>query len=358
MLKKNQMNKLFTLLFCLFLVNGISAQTVKKPIIFKKTATWCSNCGSWGWNFKNEIREQISEDEAIFFSLHFSGDLTNSLSQDFFSNFSGAGQPRFYINNDAQSVGSSTYQSKVADFVDLVSTINEQEPDFQTTISAYKSSTEPSITANISITPSILDFNMDYYLGVYLIEDGVVNFQQNQGTVPHPKVLRSSFTENTFGELFFGSGDSWTGYPLDFEFTLNGEDDDYLNADYLDKTFDVMFVIFSYDGSNYYVDQADIVSNVSVISSATDQELVNDAKIYQTSADNLRVEIETAENLSNVSYSIIDITGKELISGNVNFNVGNVQNIDINVENLNTNNYFFMLNSNGKVWSEAFSIVK
>ncbi|MEO1714235.1 MAG: hypothetical protein AAFU60_12955 [Bacteroidota bacterium] len=59
-----------SLLFALLLVLGGSLQAqevmeVTTPVITKKTATWCINCGTWGWDLFEGL-VSANQNSAVF----------------------------------------------------------------------------------------------------------------------------------------------------------------------------------------------------------------------------------------------------------------------------------------------------
>lgn len=75
-------------------------------IVVKKTATWCTNCGSWGWTwFKDAIDD--TEGDAFPIALHSTSsqlkppmDLDGALIAQFSGN---GGFPTFFVNGTAQT---------------------------------------------------------------------------------------------------------------------------------------------------------------------------------------------------------------------------------------------------------------
>ena len=100
----------------LLLSLNLSAQPVQEKqmsIVVKKTATWCSNCGSWGWQwFKDAIDD--TEGDAFPIALHSTSsqlkppmDLDGALIAQFSGN---GGFPTFFVNG----VGQSSYSNLVS----------------------------------------------------------------------------------------------------------------------------------------------------------------------------------------------------------------------------------------------------
>lgn len=112
------MKKIFLLsTFILFTITIFNAQnveipTTQNPVIIKVSASWCSTCGGWGWNFFEDIYEDNHENSSVFV-IHHSGDYTNTAASEITTNFEVPGQPVFLFNGEDLNVSSGvTNQSE------------------------------------------------------------------------------------------------------------------------------------------------------------------------------------------------------------------------------------------------------
>ena len=80
---------------------------VQQSLITKITATWCPNCGGWGWTFFENIYDD-NADKALLIAAHYSGELQTSVSSDFADNFNISYQPFFILGNENQNVNGET----------------------------------------------------------------------------------------------------------------------------------------------------------------------------------------------------------------------------------------------------------
>ena len=75
---------------CFFQANVINAQQVSDKqwsLIHERTADWCPNCGSWGWDLKTKLIEKLDKKNVVFMASHHSGGLSNPTSVEFGKNF-------------------------------------------------------------------------------------------------------------------------------------------------------------------------------------------------------------------------------------------------------------------------------
>ena len=180
---------------------GFFAQAQEVPqtqssLIIKKTATWCPPCGGWGWDLFEQLIED-NEGKAILWAMHYSGDLISATTQGINTNLSGAGQPRFYLNNVDQGSSSAAIRSAI------MSGVNDN---------AMQTPVANAIATNISVTNNQISLTVkskffaeasgEYYLNVYVVENGVINAQAGQGNnAVHEKVLRDDMAGTAFGEI-------------------------------------------------------------------------------------------------------------------------------------------------------------
>jgi len=192
------MKQLFTI-FCLCFSLCLSAQDVEEiqtPVLSKVTASWCPNCGSWGWTFMEDIMED-NEDKAIILNLHFSGDLVNPVSDAMAENFQAFGQPIFILNNTNQSVNSSNAAAKRQEVKMMVESMSAESPLANTGIVSNLTGNELDLSIKAKFFENTTG---NYYVGVYIVEDDVINFQSGQGAnASHPNVVRDATTDDWFG---------------------------------------------------------------------------------------------------------------------------------------------------------------
>ena len=301
--------KYFTLFCFLILSLSLSAQIVpevQKSLITKKTATWCSNCGSWGWTFFKDLIDENSE-KAYFFAAHYSGDLVNQVSQDIANAVAGSGQPRFSFNETAQPVGSSNTSNSLASFQILVDDFNAEAPVANVGLEALwdEYNQQILVLANTKFFQNTIG---EYYTAVYLVENNVVAFQQSQGAnAMHPKILRASFTDNSFGNGYaigeFAAGDEFL-----MEFTY----DPPLNP--LDATteYEIVAVVWLKTGDDYSVVNVNGTSEFEILIVENIDEITTQGiTIFPTVFDSqVNASFQLTQAVANANAQLLDINGK------------------------------------------------
>lgn len=188
-----------------------SAIEIKKQnvgLYAKLTATWCGPCGGWGWTLNDEILDALGDD-AILTSFYGSASskLQNGTAIQFTSDFGEGSFPGFTFNGIVQTVstvggGVNTVQTKAN-----VITESEKFKNAPVEIGLGGKLTweGDKLTLKYAVKP-FKDQTGDFYVGVYIAEDGVMEEQANQnGIVAHHHVLRDRITNPVYGNKFEGS---------------------------------------------------------------------------------------------------------------------------------------------------------
>ena len=197
----------------------------RKTLIYYSTGTWCQYCGDVGKDFVDNISSSYSNVQII--SLHKNDELTSnisSLTQSYLDSINGLlGCPHFYsglnsvINPSNNPSNYSQLTSTVEDDLNLFSEINmDLEYSISSNVMNIKVQSKLS-----SETPSD-----NYYLSVYILENGVVKEQNIAGNYnqnfTHNNVLRKEASDNidVFGSSlnFDINGNNLTSFyeiPLD-----------------------------------------------------------------------------------------------------------------------------------------------
>lgn len=201
------------------LLHAQEVPEVQKSLLTKITATWCPNCGTWGWAFFKNLMEDNSQ-KAIFVSAHHSGELVSPPGAAFSENFMAPYQPYFYVGNLETGTNNSNFSTKRQEVKNLVDSIFLQSPIVNVGFEA--SFSDDLLTVNTH-TRFFQDATGDYYLGVYILENGVVNYQASIDSMAvHPYVLRAAFTPEAFGDsLASGTITAGTEYTSSVSIQLN-----------------------------------------------------------------------------------------------------------------------------------------
>lgn len=235
---------LFFFVFMSFCGFGLLAQEVaevQQSLITKRTATWCPYCGTWGWDFFDALETNVS-DKAVLVAAHFGGStLENPVSLAWVDNLGGSSQPRFYVDNEMQSVNSGNQATALDVIKDKVSANAAKQPLANVGMQTSWSGSDLSVQAKTRFFQSA---EGAYYLGIYLVEDGVLANQAGQsGQVEHSRILRGSVTAAAFGDLLT-EGSIAAGTEFDKTYTV---DPDAYETDNLD----LVGVIWKKEASTY-----------------------------------------------------------------------------------------------------------
>jgi hypothetical protein len=213
------MKRIYVLLTLVFLLNGLQAQTVpeiQQSLITKVTATWCINCGTWGWAFYEGLSED-NDAKALMIKAHYSGDLQNTAGQEISSNFNANSQPRFILNNIDQNASSSNTSSLRTSVKAAVDANYELAPIVNAGVSVEMSN--GGLVVNVK-TKFFQATSGEYYTNVYVIEDNVIANQSGQGTsTSHQDILRALAHSSTFGEQIV-NGNAAAGMEVSNSYTI------------------------------------------------------------------------------------------------------------------------------------------
>jgi hypothetical protein len=242
------MRKIFTV--CLLVIASVSvdAQQItvpqtQRPLIVKRTASWCTLCGGWGWTYFRSLLEE-NQSKAVLWANHYDGIYMNPTTTAIASNLGGVSQPLFFLNNTNQGVSSSNTASSLANIRNQVNSAYATQPIVQSGI-------RMSIQGDQNLVAQakarfFQPANGEYYLGIYLVRRSFTGFQANQGNnAEHREVLWGHLTENVFGDLIGnGSIAEGTEVTVNGQIPLNG-----INP----STLRVVTVIWKKEGTSFRV---------------------------------------------------------------------------------------------------------
>ena len=255
--------RLSKITFSLALIGFLTANVMygqnKTAVVSKVTATWCPNCGTWGWDYFEELKDIYeSNSNVTLLGVHHSGDLRNNTSSWFADNLDFFYQPVFFLNNEDLDVSRNNWENKVdelADKLDIWQGGGESvNLSFQ---SAYVLNDEIMCSLNIDASNKS---DGEYYVAIYVFENDVQNFQSSRGMSSHPNVLRDVMNDDVQGDLF--TGQDANGNPvsqLDYSMPLNMAWDK-------DKV-GLLAVVWEEDGGQYALQNASSIHNIGLLSS-------------------------------------------------------------------------------------------
>lgn len=338
------------LLFSLLSVFSLQmfAQTVpqeQRTLITKVTASWCGNCGTWGWTLFEGLVED-NPDKAVLIANHYSGDLSNTTSDEIAENWNVNSQPRFLTGNDDQSVLSSNIDAKRTAIKGIV------DANFMS-MPLANAGIEASITGDQLMINTKTQFFQpttgEYYLGVYIVENGVINNQSGQGAnAVHKKIMRGAVTSTTFGDLLM-NGSIGMNMEFDKSFTMTVDSGWDIN------NLEVVTIIWQKENDDYSFINTNMVSEITETTSISNV-LLEGASIKVSPnviSSEAIVSIELENELKDATLQVFDLQGRKILdvyqgdltSGNTTFTIN---------KNSKTNNgiYFLTLQSNEKVVSQ------
>ena len=293
----------------LFLLYGSAfAQEVaqiQQSLITKRTATWCPYCGSWGWDFFEDLQANTS-DKAVLIAAHFGGSaLENTASIDIVNNFGSSSQPKFFVNNELQVVTSGNLPSALAVVEAKVDDNYLAAPLANVGLETVWDGNNLEVKTK---TRFFQPANATYHLGLYLVEDKVLAAQASQsGQVDHMRVLRAAVTPNTFGDqIASGPIDAGTEYTGTYPVSLSGYDLDNL---------DIVGVVWKKEADKYLVVNVWSIDAKPVVSSAeeTGEHAGVQASVYPNLVQDQGALIELSlETPAEISVLLMDGLGRQM----------------------------------------------
>jgi len=349
------MRQRFLLLAFSFAFLTLQAQDVMEqqtPLITKITATWCSNCGSWGWDLFENVLED-NKGKAIMIGAHPSGDLGSTTAANFTSNFSAIGQPKFYVNDTDIRATRNSIAAKRTEIAGMVDDMIAQSP--LANVGFYAEMKDGNINVRTK-TKFFQDGGMDSYnLGLYVVEDGIMNTQSAQsGVVPHPNVMRSSFTAGSFGDVLDASGSIAAGTEISRDFSIA------VDSKWTMDNVSIVAIIWKQNGSKFEFVNASQTNDFSGIpTSAVD--VISEVEGFEifpsVVAETATVKIDLTDAIENAQLNIFDLSGKNvatIFNGNLN---SGTRTFEINRSDLNSGGvYFLTLENEGKVMTKKLMV--
>ncbi len=339
------MKKTFLLLAFIFLfANSFFAQDVpevQRPLVTKIAATWCPPCGGWGWIFFEDLVID-NEAKATMIVAHHDGDLVTVAGDAFSSNFNSPYQPYFYVYNDDVGASSSSAATKRTEVKDLVDVEAAKSPVANAGMNLFLTGGQLVIDTKTKFFQAA---SGEYYIGVYAVENEVVNYQAGIGdNAVHEKVLRGSLTGETFGALLM-SGDIAVGG--EFSNSFSTELEDTWNLDHLE----IVTIIWKKEGDTYVAINTNlssdfvVVGNVNILLENTSMEILPNVISAQAT-----INLDLEKELHNTTIELFDLEGKkvaDIFQGNLpNGNsIFTIERNSVATQGM----YFVVLKSAGKV---------
>lgn len=320
------MKNLLTVVFFFTLISAVSAQEVaevQKTLLTKITATWCPNCGTWGWTFFEDIIVD-NQDKAVFIGAHHSGDLQSSPGAAFAENFMAPYQPFFYAGNVDLNVSGGNISAKRTEVQDLVNANYDSAPLANVGFDAEIDGSGLNINSKVRF---FQDGTGDYYLGVYIIEHHIVNVQASNSTMAeHPYVIREALTASDFG-FSLQEGPIAAGTEFTESFSLQ------LNPEWNTENLRVVGIIWNKNGDTYEFvntnEVFDIMENVVAVEDLIKEDVL-EAQLFPTVTNDLTtLNLDLKESALDVNIQVINLQGQivetvfsgQLTQGNQSFEI-------------------------------------
>lgn len=252
--------RFFTTSFLLLLAGLLHAQSIQIPakqipVVTKIAADWCPPCGGWGWSFYDGAYQDNSAN-ALVWTIHHSGGLTNPTANKLAHNFLIIGQPEFYLNMGKRPVNSSNYTTYLNTLKTDVDNLAGQSPLAQSGLIAAHADDQLKVVTKTRF------FNAteggEYRIGIYLVEKSYFGYQQSQGNNAHHKQLfRRALTSNDYGMLLSDQAiDAGTEFSLETAIPWSEV------SAYTQSNLRVATIIWKKDGNRYLVVNANFTDNI------------------------------------------------------------------------------------------------
>jgi len=307
------MKRLLLLAFLSFATLAMNAQEISEDqwtLVSKKTADWCSNCGSWGWDFKNELLEDQMGMPVVFWMVHHSGGLKTPTSEAISDNFGGGGQPLFFLNTDNMNVGSFNTTEKRAEFQLLIESLNGFPPFAGVGSTATFDGEKITTTARVKFLLNLE--GGDYWLSSYLVDDELVAFQQSQGNnAVHENILLHSFN----GTDYFGENIITGEVTANQEFTVDGELDfsGQPNIPDYSEGYSVVTILWGRVGGKYT--PINLNRQPITLAVGTKEILQNvDISAFHLGAGQVNLNITSDQAIDDANIILFDINGQTVAS--------------------------------------------
>jgi len=281
------MKFLYLALFVLFSTFATSQNT---PVVSKVTASWCPNCGAWGWDFMEDMKAKFQSGPVTLLGVHHSGDLENPTSDWFANNLNFSRQPQFYLNNDLMSTGSTTWEDAVDEIPTSVETINDNATAQVSYNSVLLKDGALTVAANVDLIPSTPN---KLLIATYVFENNVENNQAQQGPdAIHPNVLRATMTDDFEGTHITDFGN--------YDFNMD------LDSDWNEEEIGILTIIWEEEADGYKILASTAAHNVALLSS---NEIILDANKFTFQDDAATLTITSSDD-TQYSLSLTDMAGK------------------------------------------------
>ncbi|GEM_PF-3021121 len=292
----------------IFLTFSVQAQNVpvpqtSAPVIMKTSASWCSLCGGYGWNFFQQLLND-HQHQAVIFAGHISGDFNSSDASQIGANFGVYGHPTFLFNGVNKGLNSGNTNAKRAEIASDVQNFLSANPPVQLGIDANYSGNQLSVNYSLK---AFTDLTGDYHVAFYLSEKEKVGQQTPIGSqAVHKNLFRHELNNNTFGQkIFSGNTPSGTVYDSNFSVAL---------GNYNPGNLEIIGIIWKATGNSFQIVNANVDKSVQQSTDLYKEEMDESTfKVFPTVISGKAcIEILAENQISDADIYLTDVTGKKL----------------------------------------------
>ena len=177
---------------------------VNKPVFFDFTSTGCPGCGSWGKPTFVMIKSSENQNIVpIAVHIKYGDPMITDVSNAIASNRTGQlFTPQLWVNNTngmVTSGGRINSTTSVSSIETEINAFKDTDVAIQVGVSSITSEGEIAIRYK---TKALKELDGEYYLGIYVMENGIVERQSSSPANPaeHNNVIRASYQDG-FGTL-------------------------------------------------------------------------------------------------------------------------------------------------------------
>ncbi len=330
------MRKITHLLCLLFIYNMLNAQVltpVQTTMITKITADWCPNCGTYGWNFTQQLKDKVSPEEAILWNVHHSGGLRTATSAAIANNLKFAYQPQFFVGTESDDLGvsSGNVSARISDVLAVVE-LNKQMGTFVSMGSSATVNAAKKVTVNSKVKFLEKYETGDFYIGAYLVKKNLAWTQAGKtGTVIHHSVLDMSLSPDAFGKkIVVGPVD----VNKEFSASFSLDDLTYHNGKAEDTK--IVTVLWAFKNGKYnFINARE--SSIELSSDVKDELAKEQVFDFTPVLENGGLSITLNQEAKNVNVKLADLTGKSI---SVSPGFDGAKSIFLSNDNIINGNYF------------------
>ena len=345
------MKKTITLFAMATLSLGSCAQTLvsttpsnRNAIIEEFTGTSCPGCP----NGHTVLTGILNANPGTVFGIGYSPtnssltgpyagglDLTNPFSDSFYTNpyygnGDGRAMPTGHINrtkyNGSRKSSTSDWASRAADINALASSVNVG------LASTYNSGTDMvDVTVEMYFTADVTDAA---YVTVIMTEDDIITTQAGTaGNYSHKHVMRADLQNGQWGEALTGTTTAGSLVTMTFSFDNSG-------TNYVIDNCDIIaFVSTGTDDNSEILTGSAVSANGGSTAGITQLSANNEIKVFPNPT-NGEINIALSANATSGSVSILNLAGRSVYVNDLNSDAGSILTLQKSDLNLEAGTYF------------------